>query len=139
MLQGSVGVVLEEKVIRDPLKIKIYPRVARFQGSKTHIFAKKSFFPLFLGHPVCMYIKILIGRNHGFLLSFTGRIFSKMATHPLILGVSRQLLGDHCRLSSFAANTVLPGIFHLHHSYSRKTDIFSSIRENCAFHNLIFS
>ena len=40
-----------------------------------------------------------------------GRIFTKMAAHPIIMQVSQHLLGDNCRLSSFAANTVLPGTF----------------------------
>ena len=31
-----------------------------------------------------------------------------MVTHPVILEVSRKLLGDNCRLSSISANTVLP-------------------------------
>ena len=31
-----------------------------------------------------------------------------MVTHPVILEVSRKLLGDSCRLSSISANTVLP-------------------------------
>ena len=34
----------------------------------------------------------------------------QMATHPVILEVSRKLLGDNCRLSSLAANSVLPGM-----------------------------
>lgn len=52
-----------------------------------------------------------------------GRIFAKMAAHPIILKVSRTLLGNQCRLSSFAANTVLPGMLgqkpHLDYPYYR--------------------
>ena len=36
--------------------------------------------------------------------------YFQMATHPVILEVSRKLLGDNCRLSSLAANSVLPGM-----------------------------
>ena len=39
-----------------------------------------------------------------------GKIFAKFATHPVILEVSRRLLGESCRLSSLAANTLLPGM-----------------------------
>ena len=38
-----------------------------------------------------------------------GKIFAKIATHPVILEISRKLLGENCRLSSLAANTVRPG------------------------------
>ena len=52
-----------------------------------------------------------------------GSVFSKMATHPVILSVSRQILGNMCRLSSFAANTVHPGMAgqlpHLDYPYYR--------------------
>jgi len=52
-----------------------------------------------------------------------GKIFAKMATHPVILEVSRKLLGDSCRLSSLAANTVVPGMSgqgpHLDYPYYR--------------------
>ena len=52
-----------------------------------------------------------------------GRIFTKMAAHPVILEVSRALLGNQCRLSSFAANTVVPGmpgqLPHLDYPYYR--------------------
>ena len=34
---------------------------------------------------------------------------SQLATHPVILEVSRRLLGENCRLSSLAANCVVPG------------------------------
>ena len=47
----------------------------------------------------------------------------KMATHPVILEVSRRLLGDKCRLSSLSANSVLPGMEgqapHLDYPYYR--------------------
>ena len=36
-----------------------------------------------------------------------GKVFSKLATHPVILEVARRLLGDNCRLSSISANTVM--------------------------------
>ena len=46
-----------------------------------------------------------------------------MTTHPVILEVSRRLLGDNCRLSSLAANSVLPGMEgqdpHLDYPYYR--------------------
>ena len=46
-----------------------------------------------------------------------------MATHPVILEVSRKLLGDKCRLSSLSANSVLPGMEgqdpHLDYPYYR--------------------
>ena len=52
-----------------------------------------------------------------------GRIFTKLATHPVILSVSRALLGPSCRLSSLAANTVVPGMAgqdpHLDYPYYR--------------------
>ena len=35
-----------------------------------------------------------------------GKIFAKIATHPVIMEVSRRLLGSRCPLSSLAANTV---------------------------------
>ena len=46
-----------------------------------------------------------------------------MATHPVIMEVSRKLLGDKCRLSSLSANSVLPGMEgqdpHLDYPYYR--------------------
>ena len=46
-----------------------------------------------------------------------------MTTHPVIMEVSRKLLGDNCRLSSLAANSVLPGMEgqdpHLDYPYYR--------------------
>ena len=52
-----------------------------------------------------------------------GKIFSKMAAHPTIMEVSCKLLGNKCRLSSLAANTVLPGMKgqqpHLDYPYYR--------------------
>ena len=39
-----------------------------------------------------------------------GKVFAKMATHPVILEISKKVLGDRCRLSSLAANTVVPGM-----------------------------
>ena len=52
-----------------------------------------------------------------------GKIFAKMAAHPTIMDVSCKLLGHKCRLSSLAANTVLPGMKgqhpHLDYPYYR--------------------
>ena len=52
-----------------------------------------------------------------------GKIFAKIATHPIILEVGRRLLGTRCRLSSLAANTVVPGMDgqgpHLDYPYYR--------------------
>ena len=46
------GVVLEKKVTSTtPLKIKIYPRDARRQASRTHSMDIKSYFTLFFGTP----------------------------------------------------------------------------------------
>ena len=46
-----------------------------------------------------------------------------MTTYPVILEVSRKLLGDNCRLSSLSANSVLPGMEgqdpHLDYPYYR--------------------
>ena len=51
------------------------------------------------------------------------QVFGKMATHPLLLSVCRQILGTKCRLSSLSANTVLPGMDgqqpHLDYPYHR--------------------
>merc|ERR1712042_17088 len=38
-----------------------------------------------------------------------GRIFEKMAQHPAILNISNIVLGERSAISSYAANTVLPG------------------------------
>ena len=52
-----------------------------------------------------------------------GQVFAKMATHPLLLSICRQILGSKCRLSSLSANTVLPGMEgqqpHLDYPYHR--------------------
>ena len=52
-----------------------------------------------------------------------GQVFSKIATHPLLLSICRQILGAKCRLSSLSANTVLPGMEgqhpHLDYPYHR--------------------
>ena len=52
-----------------------------------------------------------------------GKVFAKMATHPVILEVSKKLLGEKCRLSSLAANTVIPDMEaqepHLDYPYYR--------------------
>eukprot|EP00091_Calanus_sinicus_P023329 TRINITY_DN7814_c0_g1_i11.p1 TRINITY_DN7814_c0_g1~~TRINITY_DN7814_c0_g1_i11.p1 ORF type:complete len:321 (+),score=76.03 TRINITY_DN7814_c0_g1_i11:216-1178(+) len=52
-----------------------------------------------------------------------GRIFEKMAQHPAILNVSDIVLGERSQMSSFAANTVLPGqggqLPHLDYPYYR--------------------
>jgi len=56
-----------------------------------------------------------------------GKIFTKIATHPVILEVSRKLLGDKCRLSSISSNSVVHGMQgqapHLDYPYHR--DIWS--------------
>ena len=38
-----------------------------------------------------------------------GRIFEKMAQHPINLNISNIILGETSQISSLAANTVLPG------------------------------
>jgi len=52
-----------------------------------------------------------------------GRIFEKMAQHPAILNISNIVLGERSAISSFAANTVLPGqggqLPHLDYPYYR--------------------
>lgn len=52
-----------------------------------------------------------------------GRIFEKMAQHPAILNVSNIVIGERSQMSSFAANTVLPGqggqLPHLDYPYYR--------------------
>ena len=52
-----------------------------------------------------------------------GKVFAKLATHPVILEVSKKLLGEKCRLSSFAANTIIPDMegqdSHLDYPYYR--------------------
>jgi len=52
-----------------------------------------------------------------------GRIFEKMGVHPAILNVSSIVLGEASTISSFAANTVLPGqggqLPHLDYPYYR--------------------
>jgi len=52
-----------------------------------------------------------------------GRIFEKMAIHPAILNISNIVLGESAQISSFAANTVLPGqggqLPHLDYPYYR--------------------
>ena len=50
---------------KTPLKFKIYPHVTQFQGSKTHIFAKKSLFPLFFWDTLySVYIYKEVGRMY---------------------------------------------------------------------------
>ena len=57
-----------------------------------------------------------------------GRIFTKLATHPVILSVFRAILGPSCRLSSLTANTVLPGMAgqqpHLDFPYYRHNILY---------------
>jgi len=52
-----------------------------------------------------------------------GRIFEKMAQHPVILNISNVMLGEASQISSLAANTVLPGqggqLPHLDYPYYR--------------------
>jgi len=52
-----------------------------------------------------------------------GRIFEKMAQHPVILNISNVMLGETSQISSLAANTVLPGqggqLPHLDYPYYR--------------------
>ena len=52
-----------------------------------------------------------------------GRIFEKMAQHPIILNISNVILGETSQISSYAANTVLPGqggqLPHLDYPYYR--------------------
>jgi len=52
-----------------------------------------------------------------------GKIFQKMAQHPVILNISDTILGQNSQISSYAANTVLPGMKgqlpHLDYPYYR--------------------
>jgi len=52
-----------------------------------------------------------------------GRIFEKMVQHPIIVNVSNSILGQNSQISSFASNTVLPGMKgqtpHLDYPYYR--------------------
>lgn len=52
-----------------------------------------------------------------------GRIFEKMAMHPVIMNISNILIGEKSQISSLAANTVLPGqpgqLPHLDYPYYR--------------------
>ena len=52
-----------------------------------------------------------------------GQIFQKFAQHPLIMNISNTILGQNSQISSFAANTVLPGMKgqtpHLDYPYYR--------------------
>lgn len=38
-----------------------------------------------------------------------GKIFEKLAQHPVVMNVSNIILGENSAVSSLAANTVLPG------------------------------
>jgi len=53
-----------------------------------------------------------------------GRIFQKFAQHPVILNISAVVLGESATISSYAANTVLPGqggqLPHLDYPYYRQ-------------------
>merc|ERR1719471_2467454 len=52
-----------------------------------------------------------------------GRVFEKMAQHPVILNISNIIIGESSIISSYAANTVLPGqggqLPHLDYPYYR--------------------
>jgi len=52
-----------------------------------------------------------------------GRVFEKMAQHPIILNISNVIIGETSQISSLAANTVLPGqegqLPHLDYPYYR--------------------
>jgi len=52
-----------------------------------------------------------------------GKIFEKMAQHPVFLNISNRVLGEKSQISSLAANTVLPGkpgqLPHLDYPYYR--------------------
>lgn len=52
-----------------------------------------------------------------------GKIFEKMAQHPVILNISNVVIGEKSQISSLAANTVLPGkpgqLPHLDYPYYR--------------------
>ena len=56
-------------------------------------------------------------------LLLKGRIFQKLAQHPVILNISNTLLGQNAQISSLSANTVLPGmkaqVPHLDYPYYR--------------------
>ena len=61
-----------------------------------------------------------------------GRIFEKMAQHPIILNISNVILGETSQISSLAANTVLPGqggqLPHLDYPYYRS--FYPSVNPN---------
>lgn len=52
-----------------------------------------------------------------------GKVFEKMALHPVVLNISNLVLGERSIISSYAANTVLPGnggqLPHLDYPYYR--------------------
>lgn len=52
-----------------------------------------------------------------------GKVFEKMALHPIVLNISNIVLGERSSVSSYAANTVLPGnggqLPHLDYPYYR--------------------
>jgi len=61
-----------------------------------------------------------------------GKIFEKMAMHPVIMNISNILLGEKSQISSLAANTVLPGqpgqLPHLDYPYYR--NFYPSVNPN---------
>ena len=65
-----------------------------------------------------------------------GRIFEKMAQHPVILNISNVILGESSIISSYAANTVLPGqggqLPHLDYPYYRYKCV-----QPCTNHNFV--
>jgi len=61
-----------------------------------------------------------------------GKIFQKMAMHPVIMNISNILIGEKSQISSLAANTVLPGqpgqLPHLDYPYYR--NFYPSVNPN---------
>jgi len=61
-----------------------------------------------------------------------GKIFEKMASHPVIMNISNILIGERSQISSLAANTVLPGqpgqLPHLDYPYYR--NFYPSVNPN---------
>ena len=59
-----------------------------------------------------------------------GKIFEKMAQHPVILNTSNIIIGENSAVSSLAANTVLPGNGGIKEQLNRiKSDL--SLQANC--------
>ena len=55
-----------------------------------------------------------------------GKIFEKMAQHPVILNTSNIIIGENSAVSSLAANTVLPG------NGGMKDQLIKSLRNHIA-------